>query len=129
MNTLDLESAAAFLGLHRDTLRSRAAAGIVPGAKIGKEWRFLEADLVAYFRAHYQREDPCLSTSAGKSGGSVYATAAEELDALLGPATGSPRSGSTTNLRLVSGKKNKVGGSSPTHSRRGSKRSRAAEVS
>ena len=32
MTTLDLAAAAAFLGVHRETLRERAAAGIIPGA-------------------------------------------------------------------------------------------------
>lgn len=127
MNTLDLESAAAFLGLHRDTLRARAAAGIVPGAKIGKEWRFLEADLVEYFRSHYRRA--WQSICEGKSGGSICGTAGDELDALLERATSHLRKGSTTNLRLVSGKKSRPAANSPTRSRPGSKRSRVAETS
>lgn len=48
--SLDLQEAAAFLGIHADTLRERAAAGIIPGAKIGKEWRFLDVDLAAWLR-------------------------------------------------------------------------------
>ena len=51
MTTLDLVAAAAFLGIHRETLRERVAAGMIPGAKIGKEWRFLQDDLTAYFRS------------------------------------------------------------------------------
>lgn len=51
-SSLGLEEAARFLGMHRDTLRERAAAGIIPGAKIGKSWRFLDADLAAYLRAN-----------------------------------------------------------------------------
>jgi len=43
--SLDLTEAAAFLGLHPDTLRERAAEGKIPGAKLGKEWRFLDVDL------------------------------------------------------------------------------------
>lgn len=45
MNTLSLIEAAAKLGLHPDTLRDRAARGMVRGAKIGRGWRFLESDL------------------------------------------------------------------------------------
>lgn len=43
--TVDLAAAAAFLGIHPDTLRERAAAGTVRGAKVGRGWRFLESDL------------------------------------------------------------------------------------
>ena len=54
-SSLDAEEAAAFLGMHADTLRERAAKGIIPGAKVGKEWRFLVSDLAAHLRAHWQR--------------------------------------------------------------------------
>jgi excisionase family DNA binding protein len=49
MSTLDLIAAAAYLGIHEDTLRERAADGTVRGAKIGRSWRFLESDLLEYF--------------------------------------------------------------------------------
>jgi hypothetical protein len=49
------DEAAAFVGLHPDTLRERAASAIIPGAKTGKEWRFLDIDLVAYVRGRYRR--------------------------------------------------------------------------
>lgn len=42
MKTMNLESAAEFLGLHPDTLQARAKSGQIPGAKIGKEWRFIK---------------------------------------------------------------------------------------
>ena len=72
MTTLDLAAAAAFLGVQRETLRERAAAGIIPGAKIGKEWRFLQDDLTAYFRSQ------CRSSvaPAAPTGGSTSATLA-----------------------------------------------------
>jgi excisionase family DNA binding protein len=123
--SLDLEEAAAFLGLHPDTLRERAAAGTIPGAKIGKEWRFLDIDLADYLRGQY-RTIECQSTSAAKSGGSRYVTAAEELDALLEPPTGKRPSESTTSLKLVSGNRSEAGTRSPTRSSRGRRRSRAA---
>lgn len=49
--SLGLVEAAALLRVHKNTLAARARARIIPGAKIGKEWAFLEADLVAY--AHH----------------------------------------------------------------------------
>ena len=45
MNTLNLQAAALFLHLHPEELRRRAKAGLVPGAKVGKRWVFLEDDL------------------------------------------------------------------------------------
>lgn len=127
--SLDLIDAAAFLGVHPDTLRERAAAGEIPGAKIGKEWRFLEADLVDYFRSHYRKGAACRSSSAETSGTSTFAVdAAAEFDALLALPTGKSRKDSMTNLQLVYGSKNKPAGNSGKHSRRGSRRVRATRV-
>lgn len=53
MRTLSLSEAADFLGLHPVTLQERARAGVVPGAKVGRAWRFLDVDLVEYMRAQY----------------------------------------------------------------------------
>lgn len=127
MNTLDIAAAAAFLGLHPDTLRERAAAGIIPGAKIGREWRFLRDDLTAYFRSRY----PCPSTGDPSlpSGTSTSAIlAADALDALLAPPTGRLPSDSTTSLRLVSGTSSRPAASSPMPSSRGARRGRAARA-
>lgn len=124
MTTLDLAAAAAFLGLHPDTLADRARAGIIPGAKIGKEWRFLPADLEAYFRSKYRC--PSISAPAAQTGGSTSGIlAADALDDLLERATGRKPSANTTNLRLVSGTKRKPGGNSPTPSSRGRRRKTA----
>lgn len=37
MNSLDLDAAAAFLGLHPHTLQARAKAGEIPGGKVGNQ--------------------------------------------------------------------------------------------
>ena len=39
-DVLTLDEAAAYLRVHPRTLRVKASAGAVPGAKIGKVWRF-----------------------------------------------------------------------------------------
>ena len=100
MNSLDLEGAAKFLGLHPDTLQSRAKSGDIPGAKIGKEWRFLELDLVAYFRSHYKKDEPestkCHSTKEAKRGGTTLSTKASGLENLLGLPIRSKRNACTT---------------------------------
>ena len=54
MVTLGLREAAAFLRCHPEELRRRAKVGIVPGAKVGRAWVFLEEDLAAYLRSLYQ---------------------------------------------------------------------------
>lgn len=52
--TLDLEAAAALVGLHAETMRRRAKSGQIPGAKPGKEWIFIEADLLDWLRTQYR---------------------------------------------------------------------------
>ncbi|MDI1302097.1 MAG: helix-turn-helix domain-containing protein [bacterium] len=54
MNTLDLRQAADFLRIHPVTLRIKAAAGEIPGAKVGRAWVFIEVDLVEYLRSRYR---------------------------------------------------------------------------
>jgi excisionase family DNA binding protein len=53
MKTFGLIEAAEFIGLHPNTLQSRAKSGEIPGAKIGKEWRFIDVDLAEYMRTQY----------------------------------------------------------------------------
>lgn len=129
MNTLDLAAAAAFLGVHPETLRERAAAGMIPGAKLGKEWRFLDVDLADYMRGQYRGKACSTDDPIPPSGISTSAIlAADALDALLGQPTGTGPKGNTTNLRLVSGRSGKPGASSPTPSTHGPRRRRAARV-
>jgi excisionase family DNA binding protein len=52
---LTLRETAAFLNVHPNTVRSQVQRGELPGAKIGRGWRFLEADLVAWTRSRYPR--------------------------------------------------------------------------
>ena len=53
METLGLKDAAAFLRCHPEELRRRARAGVIPGAKVGRAWVFLKADLAGYLRSLY----------------------------------------------------------------------------
>lgn len=91
--TLDLGGAAQFLGIHTETLRQRAACGVVPGAKVGKSWRFLEDDLVIYLRSLYSshasqgvhnRRKLWHSTNEKISIGWTSTTTEKEYNALLG---------------------------------------------
>jgi len=53
MKTLTLNAAANFLKIHPQTLRTRAIKGELPGAKVGKQWVFLEEDLAKVIRSRY----------------------------------------------------------------------------
>ena len=53
MNTLNIKEAAVFLKIHEQTARRFAKAGIIPAAKPGKHWCFIEEDLRAYLRSMY----------------------------------------------------------------------------
>jgi len=45
VEVLTLEEAAAYLRLHPRTLRIKATEGLIPGAKIGRLWRFHKQQL------------------------------------------------------------------------------------
>lgn len=45
-DVLDLQGAAALLQLHPNTIRAQATAGVIPGFKFGKCWRFRRAALL-----------------------------------------------------------------------------------
>ena len=50
--SLDLDEAAAFLGVHPVTLQAMAKSGQVRGAKIWRAWCFLGVCLVAHLRVN-----------------------------------------------------------------------------
>jgi len=53
LRTLTLEEAANFLHMHPEEVRTRAKRGLLPGAKTGRRWVFLEIDLVEFLRSRY----------------------------------------------------------------------------
>ena len=67
MRTLGLEEAAQFLLMHPEELRRRAKAGIIPGAKVGRAWVFLEDDLAVPAFALFSASASAAS-DAGKGG-------------------------------------------------------------
>jgi hypothetical protein len=84
MKTLDLKEAAGFLRCHPEEVRRRAKAGMLPGAKVGRAWVFLEDDLASYLRSLYpeprqalqvtlRKEMECHFANAAVSGGSIFA--------------------------------------------------------
>ncbi|MBA4285802.1 MAG: DNA-binding protein [Xanthomonadaceae bacterium] len=109
MPTLGLSEAAAYLHLSPVVVRRRAAAGVIPAAKPGKAWVFLEDDLAAYLRALYrargqaplsgskQETGAWQSSYAAECGGSTSSPrTAHEYESLLGLRTRGPRRNCTT---------------------------------
>jgi hypothetical protein len=107
LRTLALNEAAAFLHMHPEEVRTRAKRGLIPGAKTGRCWVFLEIDLVEFVRSLYpvrrqalqvtSQEAVCHLESADRSGGSTLPRqVASEYDDLLRPATGPRRRNCTT---------------------------------
>jgi hypothetical protein len=85
------------LKLHPEELRRRAKLALIPGAKVGRAWVFLEDDLADYVRSLYSRPrqalrvtlrkevEPCHFAGETASGGSTCALQPEnEYAALLG---------------------------------------------
>lgn len=103
--SLNLKEAAALLGIHHHTLQARARAGQIPGAKIGKQWRFLEEDLLEYLRSQYpprypdnrKEKSPCRFTNVGVSGGRTLLVEDAEFVQALALPTKRRHSNSTTN--------------------------------
>jgi hypothetical protein len=66
VKTLDLKEAAEFLHMHPEEVRSRAKRGLIPGAKTGRRWVFLDADLAAHIRSLYSQPRQALQVTSGK---------------------------------------------------------------
>lgn len=56
MKTFDLEAAAAFLNISTYTLKGLAGSGVVAGAKVGKEWVFIDEFLEQFLRDETRRQ-------------------------------------------------------------------------
>ena len=54
MKTMGIEDASKLLRVHPVTLSKMASSGEVPAAKIGREWIFIEVDLLDHIRAQYK---------------------------------------------------------------------------
>ena len=103
MITLTLKEASLFLKVHPEELRQRAKAGLIPGAKVGRAWVFLQDDLASYLRSLYSRPRQALRVTLRKevetchfadvvqSGGSTYSLPAENEYANLLALTTKPK--------------------------------------
>lgn len=66
MRTMNLKEAAEFLNMNPESLRQKAKVGIVPGAKVGKSWVFIEEDLADYIRSQYARRWRAVQVTANE---------------------------------------------------------------
>lgn len=66
MKTLDITEAAEMLKVHENTVMELVGSGIIPGAKIGRAWVFIDDDLFAYVRKEIARQSAARVT--GQSG-------------------------------------------------------------
>src|SRR5579862_7304331 len=82
----------------------KARAGIVPAAKPGRRWVFLEDDLRIYL-AKLVRERACRSIASlrAPTGGSDSASVVSRLDAALAQRIEQPRKNSKPNFETITG--------------------------
>ena len=93
---MKLSEAAEWLGIHPHTLMNKAASGEVPAVKMfHKEWRFIEADLLAWLRGKYQ-SCPSTSNPVQNFGLSMSVLKETELDEALAPRPKLKRRNTTT---------------------------------
>src|SRR5271166_1302052 len=71
--------------------------GVVPARKIGKHWRFLEADL---YQVGIWNRESCSTNAPVRFGGFASASVASKLDAALARRTSTqPKSSSASSVR------------------------------
>lgn len=93
---MKLAEAAEWLGVHPHTLLAKAASGEVPAVKMfHKEWRFIEADLLAWLRGKYQ-QCHSINKTAQNFGLSISLSKDSGLDEALAPRPRQQRRNTTT---------------------------------
>jgi len=61
---LDINEAATFLKIAPETLRRKAQTGEIPAYKPGKNWIFVDEDLLLHIRSQYQGDNNIYLTSS-----------------------------------------------------------------
>ena len=56
MQIIDIKSAAKTLGMCPRVLALKARQGKIPASKVGRSWKFIDVDLVAYIRDGYEEK-------------------------------------------------------------------------
>src|SRR5690606_23842730 len=114
---LTLQEAASFLKVHENTVRNLVKRGVLPGAKVGYRWRFLQHDLEAWLQRGYSvaaQKRPSADLRENDQWHSLIETGPitlssrvrveNQLDDLLKPKTGRRRRSITTDSRQKSGR-------------------------
>lgn len=101
MKTLDLIEASAFLHLHPHTLEAKTRAGMIPGAKPGKCWVFIDVDLADWLRGQCRsgtenKGEIFRTASVVAPTGARNKSAARQLEKLLAQKTVKPRKNAAT---------------------------------
>jgi len=86
MKTLNLREAAAFLHMHPEEVRTRAKRGLIPGAKVGRRWVFIENDLAEFVRSLYpvKRQALPIKDVISANAGRQTSDSIDEYNKLLG---------------------------------------------
>lgn len=67
MKSLNLTEAADLLKVHENRVMEWAAAGIIPGAKLGRAWVFIDDDLFAFLRRQITEQSATRALPPGRS--------------------------------------------------------------
>ena len=104
---LSVKEASEMLRMHPITLKNKARAGVIPGGKCGKNWVFLDVDLVEYIRAQYKSPKKenhidipachSISVKTPRTGGLKSTTTEEQYTKALGLKTVKKPKNITTN--------------------------------
>ena len=81
LDSLGLDDAARYLGMAPSTLRKRAAAGLIPGRKVGGRWQFSRFEIAKYFDS-FRNDAPRLTPEVNLLTGAakyIYVIACGEL--------------------------------------------------
>lgn len=112
MSAWTSREAAVFLQMTRKGVCAQAAAGAIPGVKIGRDWKFDETTLREWLqqktRENLRAEnEPCQSTSVQipRIGKSSSGSLGARLDALLEQQTAPPQKHSKSSFAVLSGGK------------------------
>jgi excisionase family DNA binding protein len=71
MRTLDLQECAALLHIGLSTAQELASKGVIPGARIGIKWVFLEDEILAFIRARVREQTEVRRLRAEARGATV----------------------------------------------------------
>jgi len=84
VRTLDLSEAADLLKVHENRVMEWAGSGVIPGAKLGRAWVFIDDDLFAFVRRQITEQSATRALPRGRSrAGSRSGAACEDRGAPL----------------------------------------------